>query len=67
MKRPSYRGHVVLDPFDGTGTVAVIAKKAGRHFIHVGVLKKYCQIAAERLAPASRESIGCHDFTMRLT
>jgi len=41
----------VLDPFGGTGTVAVVAKKTGRHFIHVDVSKKYCQIAARRLAP----------------
>lgn len=55
IKFYSYRGNVVLDPFGGTGTVAVVAKKTGRHFIHVDVSKKYCRIAAERLAqrPAS--------------
>jgi DNA modification methylase len=51
IKFYSYRGNVVLDPFGGTGTVAVVAKKTGRHFIHVDVSKKYCQIAARRLAP----------------
>jgi DNA modification methylase len=51
IKFYSYRGNVVLDPFGGTGTVAVVAKKTGRHFIHVDVSKKYCRIAAERLAP----------------
>jgi DNA modification methylase len=50
IKFYSYRGNVVLDPFGGTGTVAVVAKKTGRHFIHVDVSKKYCRIAAERLA-----------------
>ncbi len=50
VKFYSFRGNAVLDPFGGTGTVAVIAKKTGRHFIHVDVSKKYCQIAAERLA-----------------
>jgi DNA modification methylase len=49
IKSYSYRGNVVLDPFGGTGTVAVVAKKTGRHFIHVDVSKKYCRIAAERL------------------
>jgi DNA modification methylase len=44
-----YRDNVVLDPFGGTGTVAVVAKKTGRHFIHVDVSNKYCQIAAKRL------------------
>ena len=50
IKFYSYRGNVVLDPFGGTGTVAVVAKKTERHFIHVDVSKKYCQIAARRLA-----------------
>ncbi len=50
IKFYSYRGNVVLDPFGGTGTVAVVAKKTGRHFIHVDVSKKYCQIATRRLA-----------------
>jgi DNA modification methylase len=27
-----------------------IAQRTGRHFIHVDVSKKYCQIAAERVA-----------------
>jgi DNA modification methylase len=49
IKFYSYRGNVVLDPFGGTGTVAVVAKKTGRHFIHVDVSKKYCRIAAGRL------------------
>jgi CheY-like chemotaxis protein len=38
-----------LDPFGGTGTVAVVAKRTGRHFIHIDVSQKYCQIAAQRL------------------
>jgi len=50
IKFYSYRGNVVLDPFGGTGTVAVVAKKTGRRFIHIDVSKKYCQIANQRLA-----------------
>ena len=50
IKFYSYRGNVVLDPFGGTGTVAVVARKTGRHFIHIDVSRKYCQIAAQRLA-----------------
>jgi DNA modification methylase len=58
MKFYSFRGNVVLDPFDGTGTVAVVAKTTGRHFIHVDVSKKYCQIAAQRLVQATHKSIA---------
>jgi hypothetical protein len=41
---------VVLDPFGGTGTVAAIAKRFGRHFVHMDISKKYSSIAAERVA-----------------
>ena len=58
IKFYSYRGNMVLDPFGGTGTVAVVARKTGRHFIHVDVSKKYCQIAARRLAQVTHESIA---------
>jgi DNA modification methylase len=50
IKFYTYRGNVVLDPFGGTGTVAVVAKKTGRRFIHVDISRKYCQIAKKRLA-----------------
>jgi hypothetical protein len=35
--------------FGGTGTVAVVADKVGRHFIHIDISKKYCEIAEQRL------------------
>jgi DNA modification methylase len=53
-----FRGNIVLDPFGGTGTVAVIAKNTGRHFIHVDVSKKYYEIAAQRLAKVPHGSIA---------
>lgn len=60
IKFYSFRGNVVLDPFGGTGTVAVVAQKTDRHFVHVDVSKKYCQIAAQRLHDAARPpSIVC--------
>jgi len=45
----SYKGNVVLDMFGGTGTVAVIAARTGRDFIHIDVSKQYCEVAQERL------------------
>ena len=53
VKFYSYRGNVVLDPFGGTGTVAAIAKRFGRHFVHMDISKKYSSIAAERVAAES--------------
>jgi DNA modification methylase len=45
-----YKGNVVLDPFGGTGTVAAVARRFDRHFVHLDISEKYCAIAAERIA-----------------
>ena len=52
IKFYTYKGNVVLDMFGGTGTVAVVAQKTGRHFIHIDTSQKYCQIAEQRLKTA---------------
>jgi site-specific DNA-methyltransferase (adenine-specific) len=44
---------VVLDPFAGSGTTAVAAKKLGRRFIGIEINQEYVQIAETRLAQAS--------------
>lgn len=49
IKFYTYRDNVVLDPFGGTGTVALVALKTGRHFIHIDISEKYCQTTCERL------------------
>jgi DNA modification methylase len=55
IKFYTYRGNVVLDPFGGTGTVATVAAREGRHFAHLDLSKKYCEIAAKRIAVARRQ------------
>ncbi len=39
------RGDVVLDPFVGSGTTAVIARQLGREYIGIDILKEYCELA----------------------
>lgn len=39
----------MLDPFMGSGTTAVAAKLAGRHYIGFEIDPKYCEIANERV------------------
>jgi site-specific DNA-methyltransferase (adenine-specific) len=40
---------IVFDPFNGSGSTLVSAKKQGRKFIGCDISKNYCQIAEERL------------------
>ncbi len=43
-------GDVVFDPFAGTGTTAVVAKRLGRHFVLTDCDPEYVRITQERLA-----------------
>lgn len=42
-------GDTVLDPFLGTGTTAVVAKKLGRHYVGLDIDPKYREIAEAKL------------------
>lgn len=46
----SQPGDVVLDPFLGVGTTAVVAKRLRRHYIGIERNPTYCQLALQRLA-----------------
>lgn len=47
---------VVLDPFLGSGTVALVAERIGRKWIGIEITEKYVQITEERLK-AQRENL----------
>jgi len=49
IKFYSYKGNTVLDMFGGTGTVAVVAYKTERHFIHIDISEEYNKVASRRL------------------
>ena len=42
-------GGIILDPFCGSGTTCVAAKKLGRRYIGIDISPEYCQIARSRL------------------
>lgn len=52
----SNSGDVVLDPFLGSGTTSVVAKKLGRKFIGIESIEEYALLAAYRLEKASTDS-----------
>lgn len=49
-------GDVVLDPFLGSGTTSVVAKKLGRRFCGIELDKDFAVVAEKRLALAERDT-----------
>jgi site-specific DNA-methyltransferase (adenine-specific) len=45
----TYLGDVVLDPFCGSGTTCLAARKAGRHYVGYDINSEYLHLAQERL------------------
>lgn len=48
-------GDIVLDPFMGSGTAAVTAKKLGRHYCGIEINREYCLWATKRLLLADAD------------
>jgi site-specific DNA-methyltransferase (adenine-specific) len=46
----TYKEDVVLDPFAGSGTTCLAAKRDERHFVGCEIQEDYCRLAEERLA-----------------
>jgi len=46
-------GDLILDPFVGTGTTGVAAKKLGRRFVGIDIDEKYIEISRKKISMAS--------------
>ena len=59
---------VILDPFLGSGTTAVVAKMMNRRFIGIEISPEYCKIAEERLKklPLRLDKFLGNNFKKRL-
>ena len=56
------KGDLILDPFMGTGTTAVVAKKLGRKYFGIEKDKKYFKAAQERLNKTKIIEDDCLDI-----
>lgn len=56
IKLYSFPESVVLDPFAGSGTTCVVAKKLNRRFIGYDISKEYCKIAQKRIKFATEQN-----------
>ena len=51
----SKQGDIVFDPFLGSGTASVVAKKLGRKYLGIEMNQEYCLFAEKRLFMAERD------------
>lgn len=53
----SSSAEVVLDPFSGSGTTALVAKMLGRKYIGIEISEEYCDFSKERIAKCQKKPI----------
>jgi len=49
-------GDIIFDPFLGSGTASVVAKKLSRHYCGIEMNKEYCMLAEKRLIQADADT-----------
>lgn len=54
LKLFSFKGDIVLDPFNGAGSTTAVAKRTGRRYLGIDISSEYCETAEKRIA-----NIGC--------
>ena len=52
IKAGAPEGGLVLDPFFGSGTTGLVAKRLGRNYLGIDQSSEYCEMARERLQQA---------------
>jgi site-specific DNA-methyltransferase (adenine-specific) len=55
VRASSKPGHLVLDPFAGSGTTLAVAKRLGRHYLGIELSEQYAEQARRRLEGVTPE------------
>tara|TARA_X000001036_G_C20674482_1_gene803665 strand:- start:829 stop:1632 length:804 start_codon:yes stop_codon:yes gene_type:complete len=55
IQASSNKGDIILDPFMGSGTTAVVAERLGRNFIGIEKDESYCDAANNRIMSQQKE------------
>jgi DNA modification methylase len=53
LKLFSFKNDIILDPFNGVGTMPVVARRLKRRYIGIDISKDYCIKAEERIKNAN--------------
>lgn len=57
IKLLTEKGDIVLDPFMGSGTACVVAKKMKRHYIGIEINSEYCEYAKRRISSIKNNTL----------
>lgn len=57
-----YVPRIILDPFMGSGTTALVARQLERHFVGIELKPEYIKIAEHRLLELQRAKDGKRPF-----
>jgi DNA modification methylase len=49
LKLFSFKGDIILDPFNGAGTTTFVAKQLNRHYLGVDISEEYTKKAKQRI------------------
>ncbi len=52
--KADYESGIVLDPFMGSGTTALVARELGRRYVGIDLNAEYCRMARQRLKSTKR-------------
>lgn len=62
---PASTEHIVLDPFAGSGTTLVAAKRLGRSYLGIEIVPEYVDIIEKRLAETESTSERAHSADVK--